>query len=86
MFAFLIKLTIIFFGGGLISLLAYWVLKEARTIPKLILDSEIGSMEEGKLYLAKREKISAKSGVYEVLFSGERKIKLFSSHKGIKLM
>ena len=85
-FAFLIKLTIIFIGGGLASLLALWVSYESSAIARLILKLEFGSTKRNKLKVLKHEKVSAQSGVYEVLVPGEQTVKLFSSHNGMKVV
>ena len=81
--AFLIKLTVIFFGSGLMTLFAFWVGKEVSTIPKLILSSNKNKKE--KLSIVKERKISSTSGVYEILLTGEP-IKIFSSHKGMRVV
>ena len=80
--AFLIKVLVIFIGSGLVTLFAFWLAKEISTIPQLILNF-IG---REKLKLAKEIKMSSKSGVYEILSPVGQKFKLFSSHKGMKLI
>lgn len=86
LFSSLIKLTTIFIGSGLIALFAFWVGKQTSTIPKLIFDLEQKKTKNQKINLKKNQKISTQSGLYEVLFPSGESLKLFSSHKGMKLM
>ena len=85
-FASLVKLTIIFLGSGLALLLALWVSYETSAIARLILQLEFGNAQRNKLKVIRHEKVSAQSGVYEVLVSGDETVKLFSSHKEMKLV
>ncbi|MBI3591524.1 MAG: hypothetical protein HY094_09150 [Candidatus Melainabacteria bacterium] len=85
-FAFLVKLTIIFLGSGLVLLLALWVSYESSAIARSVLKLEFGNIQEDKLKVLKHEKVSAQSGVYEVLVPGKDIVKLFSSHKGMKIV
>ena len=90
-FAFLIKLTTIFLGSGLVSLFAFWIAKQASLIPKLILDYE----EEKKITIAKHIKVSSRSSLYEVMVPQEisdrhshikQTIRVFSSHRGMEII
>lgn len=83
---FLIKLITIFIGSGLATYFAYLVAKEASKLPKLILNSKEYKDFKESLKLKKQAKISSKSGFYEVLFPDNQSIKLFSSHKGMKIL
>lgn len=85
-FAFLIKLVVIFIGGGLTFLLAVWMAKQASTIPSLVVDFYTSRVQKENLLLSKCEKISSHSGVYEVFVSDNPVVKLFSSHKGMKIV
>ena len=85
-FAFLIKLVVIFVGGGLVFLLAVWMAKQASTIPSLVADFYTSKVQKENLLLSKCEKISSRSGIYEVFVSESPVVKLFSSHKGMKIV
>lgn len=85
-FAYLIKLIVIFLGGGISSLLAIWVAHEVSTIPVLIIDYENREKPKDKLLLSKSEKISSQSGLYEIFLPSGNIVKLFSSHKGMKIV
>ena len=80
--AFFVKLTVIFFGSGFVTLLALWIAKEACEIPKLIL----GLYKNRKLKVNKENKISSTTGIYEVFFQDLKTTKIFSSHKGMKIL
>ena len=84
----LVKLAVIFIGGGFVALLAYWIAKEVSLIPRLIIESE-QKYDGKKILLSNKQKISSESGIYEI-FVPEKKdkqnIKIFSSHKGIKIL
>ena len=86
--AILIKLAVIFTGGGFAALLACWIAREASLIPKLIFESE-QKFDKGKILLVKEEQVSLESGLYE-MFIPEKKdkqnMKIFSSHKGMKIL
>ena len=86
LFAHLVKLIVIFLGSGLGTLLAFWVGKEASTIPKLIYSYEQKQNSNKEISLAQYEKVSSKSGLYEVLVPSGKTIKLFSSHRGMKVV
>lgn len=79
-----IKLFTIFIGSGLSSLFAYWLAKEVSAIPKLILDFDKKTALDYKISVSNFERISASTGLYEISLPEQEKIKLFSSHKGIK--
>jgi hypothetical protein len=81
-FALLIKLTVIFLGSGIVTLLGYWITCETSTIPKLILCLS----KKKDLKIVKNTKISTKSSFYEVQVSDNDSIKLFSTSKGIKVL
>lgn len=85
-FAFLTKLLVMFIGGGLVSLLAVWMAKQASTIPSLIVDFYTSRAQKKNILITKCEKISSHSGIYEVFISGCPLVKLFSSHKGMKVV
>ena len=83
----LIKLTTIFIGSGCTTLFAYWVFKETSTIPKLIFDAEIKKKNHAReMSILNHEKVSSRSGMYEIMLSNEQRLKLFSSHKGMKII
>lgn len=87
-FALMIKLIVIFTGCGFGSLFAYWVLREVTLIPKLIFDSE-QRFDEGRVLIIKKEKVSSESGLYEIFIpekKNKQNLKLFSSHKGMKIL
>lgn len=84
----LIKLVVIFTGCGFSSLLACWTAREAALIPKLILESGQKS-DKGKILFTKKEKISSESGFYEIFIPGNSNnngLRIFSSHKGMKIL
>ena len=84
----LVKLVVIFTGCGFGALLAYWAAREASTIPGLIFESE-HRFDVGRILLSKKEKVSVESGLYEIFIPGKRNnqnLKIFSSHKGIKII
>lgn len=83
---FFTKLITIFIGSGLATYFAYLVSKEASKLPKLILNSKQYKDFKESLKVKKQAKISSKSGFYEVLFPQDQSIKLFSSHKGMKIL
>lgn len=85
-FAFLIKLTIIFLGSGIATLFAYFILKETSKIPKLICEYEIKENKKEKVKIIKQEKISSQSAFYEIFLPTRKSLKLFSSHKGIRII
>ena len=88
LFTLLIKLVVIFTGCGFGSLLAYWVLRETSSIPKLIFDSE-QKFDKGKILLTRKEKVSSESGLYEVFVpekQDKQNLKIFSSQKGMKVL
>ena len=87
-FTLLIKLTVIFTGCGFGSLLAYWVVHETSLIPKLIFESE-QKFDKGRILLTKKETVSSESGFYELFIpekQNKQNLKIFSSHKGIKIL
>lgn len=84
LFTFLIKMTIIFFGGGVASLMALWAFRESNQLIKSILIQKNKRLESGKLNIIGEEKISLASGVFQVFLPNNQIIKLFSSHQGIK--
>ncbi len=57
-FAFLIKLVIIFAGGGVMSLIALKVAEEASSIPELIFQSEKNKQSNSIKILNKKNVIS----------------------------
>ena len=83
-FAFLIKLSIIFIGGGIVSLIAFWVAEEMSLLPELILNYEKRSINDG-VQVLKKKNIISKSGLYELNLPGGQVLKLFSSFKGMKV-
>ena len=85
-FASLIKLTVIFLGSGFATLLAVWAATESKNITKLVLclNSSNDQKPVSRLVVKKQEKISAESSTYEITIPGGQKVKLFSSHKGMK--
>ena len=88
LFTFLIKLVVIFTGCGFGTLLAYWVAREASTIPRLIFESE-HKFDNGTVLLTKKETVSLESAFYEIFIpekQSNQNIKTFSSHKGIKTL
>lgn len=83
--ALFVKLLIIFFGSGLISLIAFIVAKEASTIPRLILMKANATSEKENLKLDKIKNFKEMSAFYELTYNSSKKIKLFSSPTGIKV-
>ncbi len=87
LFTLLVKLAVIFTGCGIGALIAYWVAREISLIPRLIFESE-QKFDRGRVLLIKKEQVSLGSGIYEI-FIPEKKdkqnIKIFSSHKGMKI-
>lgn len=82
-FGFFFKTTIIFLGGGLVSLFAFWIARESSAIGKLLyvtLNSDSDSLK-----ISKKKKTILKSALYEILISSGKTLKLFSSQKGIKI-
>ena len=84
-FAFLIKLVIIFAGGGVMSLIALKVAEEASSIPELIFQSEKNKQSNSIKILNKKNVIS-KSGLYELILPGGNTLKIFSSFTGMKIL
>ena len=85
-FAFLIKLAVIFLGCGIAALVSYWVGLEASEIPRLIINFEQEKKKDQILTFDKHEKISSESGFYEISILDIDKIKIFSSHKEMKVV
>ena len=85
-YAFLTKLTTIFIGSGLVTYFAFLIAKEIINLPRLIIEQETNKNLKEKVSLNKTSKISLQSGFYEVLYPNSSPIKLFSSHKGMKLL
>ncbi|OGI19805.1 MAG: hypothetical protein A3B68_08325 [Candidatus Melainabacteria bacterium RIFCSPHIGHO2_02_FULL_34_12] len=83
-FASLVKLTVIFAGGGIASLFAYWIFEQISTIPELIYEHEKKSKKG--IRVLERKKIIKDSGLYEIFLPQGEKMKLFSSQKGMKLV
>lgn len=83
--ALLIKLTVIFLGGGLVSLFVVWIGEEISKVANLIIHSEIAKEQEKKLRLSNCEKVSSLSGLYEISIQGDKALKLFSSHIGMRI-
>ena len=79
---FLIKLITIFLGSGFMSLFAFWLAKEISSLPGLILDCE----KNKELKIKKKTKVSSLSGFYEIFLPEGEKIKLLSTHKGMKVI
>jgi hypothetical protein len=80
--SFLLKLIIIFLGGGLVSLFAFWVAKESNFASRLLYGILSGTPD---IKILKKKKIILKSAIYELLMPAGEKLKLFSSRKGIKI-
>ena len=85
-FAFLIKLTTIFLCGGVVSLLAMWVATETCSAVRGLLNSGTAKVQKDKLALAKNQKVSAQTGLYEIFVPGNKTVKVFSTHKGIRIV
>lgn len=88
LFAFLIKLTTIFVGSGIVSLLAFFIGKETSLIPKLILMFELDkkALKGECLRIQNHKKVDSESGLYEILLPDKKLIKIFSSHKSMKVV
>ena len=87
LFTLLVKLIVIFTGCGFGTLLAYWIARETSLIPKLIFESE-QRFDKGRILLTKKEKVSSESGFYELFIpekQSKQNLKIFSSHKGMKI-
>ena len=86
-FLFVIKLSIIFLGGGIVTLFATWVASQTSSIPGLILNFENNrSSKIRKLRLVKYKNINPESGFYEVSLPGGNMLNIFSSSKGMKIV
>ena len=88
LFTLLIKLSVIFMGCGFGTLIAYWVVRETSLIPRLIFESE-QKFDKGRILLTKKEKVSSESGLYQLFIpekQGKQNLKIFSSHKGMKIL
>ncbi len=86
--ALLLKLFVIFTGGGIVTLLAYWIAREISQIPKLIFESG-QKFDKGRVLLTRKEKVSSESGMYEIFIpekQSKQNIKIFSSHKGMRIL
>ena len=83
---FLIKLITIFIGSGLITYFAYLVFKETSRVTKQFLNPGQNNTLNENLTLLKSTEISSRSAFYEVLFPNNQLVKLFSSHKGMKII
>ena len=84
-FAFLIKLSIIFIGGGILSLLAFKIAEETSSIPELIMNTEKKVVDSERIKITGGKKITSKSGLYELIFPNSQTLKIFSSFKGMKV-
>jgi len=88
LFAFLLKLTTIFIGSCLISLFALFIAREMSLIPRLILMFELDkkAFKEKSLVVQGHKKLDSESSIYEILLPSKKLIKVFSSHKGMKVV
>lgn len=84
--SFLVKHFVIFIGSGIITLFAFWILREVSKVSRLFYSFISKNLKEDKLRLTKRQKISTLSGLYELTLTNNKKIKLFSSHKAIRII
>ena len=85
-YAFFTKLTTIFIGSGFITYCAFLIAKEISLIPSIIFEEEKNKKLKEKLSCQRAQKISLQSGFYEVLYPNSEPLKLFSSHKGMKIL
>lgn len=83
-FAFLIKLSVIFIGGGIVSLIAFKVAEEMTSLPELILNHEKRSISDG-VKISKKKNIISKSGLYELILPGGKALRVFSSFNGMQI-
>ncbi len=85
-FSFVIKLIIIFFGGGFLSLFATWVANQTSSIPRLIFNFENNNSKIGRLKLVRFKNINPESACYEVSLPDGKMVNVFSSHGGMKII
>lgn len=78
----MVKLFVVFVGSIASILFSYYIGKEMIKIPAIMLKSN----EKKDLKIKSFNKLSSKSGIYEVMFNETTIIKLFSSPDGIKIM
>lgn len=83
--AHLIKMIVIFLGGGLLSLLALWIGQETSLITKTFIETKI-FRGKNKVLLQQSEKVSAQSGLYKLLLPGGVILDIFSTHKGMRIL
>lgn len=83
----LTKLTVIFLGSGIVSLIAYFVAREAYSLPRHFLVYLQANKKNCKeiMQLNKAKKFKSESAFYELTYNSKQKIKLFSSPNGIKV-
>lgn len=86
LFAFLLKLTTIFVSSGILSLLAFYVANESNSIAKLILEVKPKIFNQEKVSIIKKNKLSSNCGLFEIFIPGMESVKIFSSHKGMKIV
>lgn len=84
--SFVLKHLVIFIGSGIVTLFAYWLLKEVSTVSKVLFQFISKKLVEGELKVTKRRKVSSLAGLYEVALTEGKKIKLFSTHKTIRVI
>lgn len=82
--AFVVKLLVIFFGSGFVTLFAFWIARQTSEVPKLILG--LYQNQNKKLKVNKETKISSGSGIYELSFQDKKITEVFSSNMGMKIL
>jgi hypothetical protein len=86
-FATLIKLTVIFLGSGIITLLACWIVNETKSIAKLIMLSRKKTINDSELVIIKTKQVVADNiGFYEAVLPSGKSIKIFSSDSGMRVI
>lgn len=83
-FAFLIRLTIIFLGSMVSTLLTYYVCRQSRNIGKSIF-IYIQNKKE-KIKITGKNKLCSKSGFYEIMSTDGSLLKIYSSPCKMKLI
>ena len=85
-FSSFIKLIIIFFGSGFLTLFAVWIAKEVSVLVKdfMILKSE--ELVNERLTIIKKQKINSESDIYQISIGREKTMQVYSSNKNIKVL
>ncbi len=85
-FASLIKLIIIFFGGGSLTLLAIWIGGEVSLLVRDFMVHESKELANERLRITKKQKINSECSLYQISSSKGEVIKIYSSKKGMQVL